>query len=170
MKNVKCVHPIKVNRIIKSFVEDFFPLCVDVELAWDNDSSINYAICADEDEVTIYIPNWKKANFKNDNGGKCFRKDFTERCPLGKGFSDITISLLHEIGHAMTNRDLPENYDRASECAKVNRIKDNSERCFAYFKMLDETLATDWAIKWLQDPEQRKIAKDFEKQFWACFE
>lgn len=170
MKNVKCIHPIKVNKIIKAFIENFFPEFMDIEIDWDNNSTINYAVCVEDDEITIYVPNWKKADFKNDDGGKYFRKDFIKRYASAKGFSDVTIALLHEIGHVMTKGDLPKNYSRYNEYNKINEIENKVERCFAYFKMLDETLATNWAIKWLENAENRKIAKAFEKKFWACFE
>lgn len=174
MKNVKCIHPIKVNRIIKSFLEDVIILPIDIEIDYDNDSSVNYAVCGDirdeDDEIIVYVPNWKKADYNNDFGGKCFRKDFVKRCPLANGFSDVTISLLHEVGHTMTKDKLPKNYNREKEYSRVNLIQDKTAHAYAYFKMLDETLATDWAIEWLNDAENRKTAKAFEKKFWACFE
>ncbi len=174
MKNVKCVHPIKVNRIIKEFLEDVIALPIDINVDWDNDSSVNYAVCGDindeDDEIIFYVPNWKKADFKDDFGGKYFRKDFERRCPLAKGFSDVTISLLHEVGHTMTKDNLPHGYNREKEYTRVNFITDKVAHTLAYFKMLDETLATDWAIAWLNNAENRKFAKQFEKKFWAYFE
>ena len=41
---------------------------------------------------------------------------------------------------------------------------------YAYFTLPDETAATEWAINWLSDAENRKKAKAFEKKFFACFE
>ena len=34
-----------------------------------------------------------------DEGDKMFRKDFVSRCPLARGFANVTLSVLHEIGH-----------------------------------------------------------------------
>ena len=34
---------------------------------------------------------------------KDFRKDFVSRCPMGRGFANITLTLLHELGHQETN-------------------------------------------------------------------
>lgn len=173
MKNVKCVHPIKVNRIIREFLEDVIVLPIDIEIESENTSDVYYAVDGDinneDEEIIVYVPNWRKADYKNDFGGQCFRKDFIERCPMAKGFSDVTISLLHEVGHTMTKGSLPKNYNREKECAKVDEIKDKVAHTFAYFKMTDEVLATNWAIAWLSDAENRKTAKAFEKKFWTCF-
>lgn len=167
----KCVHPIKVNRIIRAFVEDALALPIDVEIAHENITDVYYAVDnSDDEEIIVYVPNWKKADYKNDFGGQCFRKDFVKRCPMARGFSDVTLSLLHEIGHTMTKDALPKGYNREKECAKVDEIKEKFAHTFAYFRMTDEVMATDWAIAWLADAENRKTAKQFEKKFWACFE
>ena len=173
MKNVKCVHPIKCNRAIKAFLaEILFP--IEIALQMNDDTSVDYGVIGDvieDEEITIFIPNWKRANFLKDDGGKYFRQDFTRRCPMGKGFSDVTISILHEVGHAMTRTLLPEDYNREKECEKVETENHTyKEINFEYFKMLDETLATNWAIAWLRNADHRKKAKAFEKEFWACFE
>ena len=176
MRSAVCIHPIKVNRIIKEFLKEVVILPVDIEIDYDNDSSVNYAVCGDlsddvdDNDIIVYVPNWKKADYKHDKGGKYFRQDFVKRCPLAKGFSDVTISLLHEIGHTYTKVYLPDDYSREKEYSALDAITDATERCFAYFKMLDEVLATDWAIEWLQDTDNRKLAKAFEKKFWSCFE
>ena len=36
-----------------------------------------------------------------------------------------------------------------------------------HFKLPCEMVATDWAITWLQDPTNRKVAKAFEKDFFT---
>ena len=134
---------------------------------------MNYSVeSIDEDEEVVFInvPKWSSAKYDDDVSGKCFRKDFIERCPLARGFADVTISILHEIGHRMTYDLLPADYDRETEEIKC-WIKGESleETNYFYFKMLDETLATNWAIEWLQNAENRKLAKAFERKFWACF-
>lgn len=95
---------------------------------------------------------------QNDKEDKLFRKDFIQRCPLARGFANVTISILHELGHWMT----------ASEV--------NWEEYFAeqdnvfgqdYFNLTAERLATDWAINWLQNPTNRKIAKAFEVEYFG---
>lgn len=93
---------------------------------------------------------------KKDLNDKLFRKDFIARCPLAQGFSDVTLSILHEIGHHF-NREIfifgdVEEYNNAIGAE--------------HFKLPCEMVATDWAIKWLQDPEHRKQAKAFERAYF----
>lgn len=125
----------------------------------------------DEEIVFINVPAWKTVDYKNDEAGKYFRQDFTNRCPLAKGFSDVTISVLHEIGHRMTEDLIPADYNREKAEILCGIFAESLEEANKnYFKLPDETLATNWAIEWLQNPENRKIAKAFEKKFFACFE
>lgn len=93
---------------------------------------------------------------QNDEGDKMFRNDFIKRCPLARGFANVTISILHELGHwfnpeAYFNSD-PEEYAQATG--------------WWHFTLPCEIVATDWAIEWLQDPKHRKMAKAFEKEFF----
>lgn len=131
------------------------------------------AYCSDEGK-TFRIGYDKKdiaSNFFPGNAD--FSVDIYRRCPMTRGFANITLSLLHELGHICTN-DKVENWDTQKRIDRINEIrqqyKTRREINFAYFKMPDETMATDWAIAWLQDPEHRKIAKAFEKKFFACLE
>lgn len=95
---------------------------------------------------------------QNTAEDKMYRKYFIERCKCGKGFSNVTISLLHEIGHWKT-RD------------EVDWEKYYNERIgvydYDYFNLDAERKATDWAIKWLANPKNRKFAKEFEVKFYG---
>lgn len=104
---------------------------------------------------------WSKGHYQ-------FTKDITERCSLTKGFASITLTLLHELGHLSSQQDF-DGYDRFEELEKIGKLP-KWERNPAYFKLPDEKSATDWAIGWLQNPNNRKIAKAFEKEFFKCFE
>ena len=88
-----------------------------------------------------------------DEGDREFRKDFVARCPMARGFADVTLSILHEIGHHF-NREAYI-FSDADE--------DDYE---SHFALPYEIIATDWAIAWLQDPEHRKSAKAFERQYF----
>ena len=175
MKNTRCIHPRRANKIVKEFIATLYNESVDFALAITKGKVVNYAAwgdVAEDEEVMIFIPNWRKADFKHDKGGKLFRKDFVQRCARAKGFSDVTISVLHEVGHTMTNQFLPKDYDRKTEFEKLKsnlQAKTNKEITLAYFQMQDEVMATNWAIDWLNDAQNRKTAKRFEKKFWACF-
>lgn len=160
-----CVHPIKVNRIINDFVNAASGKMFTIRSS--RDDSMNYFVGDNE----IIVPRWRTANYKNDIGGKLFRKDFEKRCPLARGFSDVTISILHEIGHRMTDKEIPRDFRRWEALKEIEKqAKTTEEKCFLYFSITDEILATNWAINWLSNAENRKTAKAFEKRFWACFE
>ena len=173
METKTCIHPIKANRIVAEFINNAFTYNNNIIIRPARNDVIDYgALGTIEDKrIIFFIPNWRKANYKNDQGGKLFRKDFEKRCRIGKGFSDVTISILHEIGHTITQKYLPEDYSRFMALKRVyQKGITETEKNIRYFSMLDETLATNWAIDWLQNPENRKIAKTFEKKFFACFE
>lgn len=102
-------------------------------------------------------------------GHSQFRKHFVNICPMGKGFADITITLLHELGHFSTNQEI-QGYDRKTELKFLKQVMPNELINYAYFMLPDEMAATLWAIEWLKDSENRKLAKAFEKKFFACFE
>jgi len=120
---------------------------------------------------TIAVPRWKTARFDKDKGGKLFRKDFVSRSSCARGFSTITLSLLHEIGHFMTEDDIDDDYDRIEVLKELHKKYKTLEAINnAYFNLPDESMATDWAIGWLNNGDNRKVAKKFEKKFFACFE
>lgn len=95
---------------------------------------------------------------KNDQGDKDFRTDFVRRCPIGKGFANVTLSILHEIGH---------HFNREVFIFMTDVKAYNEAQGFDHFKFPCEIVATDWAINWLQSPKNRKIAKAFEKEFFG---
>ena len=101
-------------------------------------------------------------------GHKQFAQDFFSRCPMGRGFASITITILHEIGHM----NAQQNFEGYNRIEAIRELKNNFPRetiNFEYFKLPDEKAATDWAIEWLSHPENRRKAKKKEKKFFACF-
>lgn len=201
MKEMKCVHPRKVIKFMLAFAntvcetgnimyydgdeilnpddditewefgDAIFEPC---EVTFKKSDKFAYRLREDDaDPNVILLYDFKELFCK---GSKEFRQDFTRRCPAAKGFADITISILHELGHAATEfDDNLADFDREATLDKLEKewkaTHKKGERGFnfEYFKMPDETAATDWAIGWLQDPKNRKIAKDFEKKFFSCF-
>lgn len=95
---------------------------------------------------------------KADMEDKIFRKNFVERCPKAQGFAHITLTLLHECGHWATRSvfDVIE-YHKAVQNAYCQTM---------YMDIPWERLATEWAICWLQCPENRKVAKAFEHNYF----
>lgn len=118
---------------------------------------------------------------------KPFEYDFRNRCNMAKGFADVTIVLLHELGHIMTDSEiifdrnetennLDEIIDNAFENIEELNITENKKNKiyrlitnYYYQRMPDEWAATEWAIQWLNDKQNRKIAKEFEKKFFSCW-
>ena len=94
---------------------------------------------------------------KNDEGDKQFRDDFTQRCSLGRGFANVTISILHEIGHHFHREEYIETSEKEYDEATG----------YDHFKLKCEIVATDWAIAWLQVPANRRLAKQFEREFFG---
>ena len=128
----------------------------------------------EEDESIIHI-GYERAIVTNPYIRDYFTADFRRRCSIAKGFSGVTLILLHELGHFITEEKCKEDnpdYDRGmaifeAQC-KAKTEKELNEKY--YFRLPDETYATEWAIEWLKDAEHRKIAKAFEKKFFECFE
>jgi hypothetical protein len=119
----------------------------------------------DPSDITItYSPEALMGNGENQ-----FRDNFTERCPIGKGFANVTLALLHELGHFETYNDIPQNFDREETIKDLRKNYPIHEHNYVYFSMPDEALATEWAINWLEDADNRKIAKAFEKKYFECF-
>ena len=103
-----------------------------------------------------------------------FYANFIQRYKPAKGFAKITLTLLHELGHLETLSQISNDYDREKSILEIRRKAHEENLNFwdinmkYYFSLHDEMLATEWAIKWLQNPQNRKIAKAFEKEFFAC--
>jgi len=94
---------------------------------------------------------------QNDQSDKDFRIDFISRCPLAQGFANVTISILHEIGH----------FFHPFEFLACDVDEYNNAIGKDHFKLECEIVATNWAIEWLQDKNHRKIAKEFERYFFG---
>lgn len=96
------------------------------------------------------------------------RKSFTEKSSVAKGFANITLALLHELGHFSSQQTF-EGYNRNEEMEFLSMIPPEIASVM-YYLLPDELSATNWAIEWLQNPDNRKLAKAFEKKFFACLE
>lgn len=123
--------------------------------------------CHDEDEEIFEIGYNIDELF--GKGHTQFRRHFEAICPMAKGFADVTISLLHELGHFSTEQKIKD-YDRQTELEFLRKYIPKELINYAYFMLPDEMAATLWAVEWLKDAENRKLAKAFEKKFFSCFE
>ena len=121
-------------------------------------------------------------DFNRIENNNQFRIYWTRSIPMLKGFANITLILLHELGHFETNDEVRKYFshdDRDNLIAEIENsytIELDDETYIdieaineAYFELPDEYAASMWGFNWLADPEHRKIAKAFEKEFFACF-
>lgn len=108
-----------------------------------------------QDELRMLIPT--DFNYEPDESDEAFRIDFTYRYAPANELMDVTITILHEIGHYFTRFD----YDVDEDYRLRRSAADMSE----YLRIPCERLATDWAIMWLRSPEHWAIAKQFEADF-----
>lgn len=95
-----------------------------------------------------------------------------------KGFSMVTFTLLHEAGHHMVAEEMEDIEDTIEKpddvigyaFAHANNWKEFYDvlQSFHYNKP-HEQAATNWAIKFLSDPNNRKKTKAFEKAFFKAW-
>ena len=202
MKKKTCVHPRRAYNLMKNFlnnactlehtymyrtllnphdkptewrfsdyIEDFESITINLHKGdYFCAESVDTVEDAEEGVLNIYY----NFNELNDEGAKLFRSHWTVKNPMLKGFANITLVLLHELGHLETTDEIRSTFsyfDREMTLIKLNQqYQDYTSLNNAYFDMPDESAATNWGIKWLSNPENRKIAKAFEKKFFACFE
>lgn len=194
MTKRELLKPRKVIWVMRDFINEIHGLTyTDVSLPYIKGESLDEWFERFSNAVEEEIPSQVKMTYREDGfavciaekddpefhffynldelysrGHKQFAQDFFARCPMGRGFASITITILHEIGHMNAQQDF-EGYNRIEA---IRELKNNFSRetiNFEYFKLPDEKAATDWAIEWLSHPENRRKAKEFEKKFFACF-
>lgn len=179
MKVGKCVHPRRAYNLMKAFLNDASDM---VYLTVDDDyekteillhKSDSFAadtsdfIGDDAEQVIFY-------NFDElfDESAEHFRNFWCERAPMLEEFDDITISLLHELGHLETNDKIRENFPMWLRELAVMGLDEKctsyEEKNYLYFVLPDEKAATEWAIDWLS--ENAETAKKFEEEFLKCWE
>ena len=128
----------KKEQIIKSFIQEI------TNHKWIVKKSFQWCINLKD---TLY--------YTNDEGTEsaiAFRNDFIAKYPAAKNYLDITLSILHEIGHYMTQDNMdyiyPETYTYDE-----------------YFAVHDELIATKWAIDWMHNNDNKKLIKTFEEKW-----
>ena len=134
-----------------------FVSCDNVIITKEKYEGTNFAMGIGDKQPRLKLP--KDLNAPYDLGDKLFRKNFVERCPMAKGFSTVTLALLHECGHWHTRSIINMNV--------YTKMVDKAESHNDYFNIPYERLATEWAICWLSDPFNRMMAKTFEKQYFG---
>ena len=107
-------------------------------------------------EPRLMIPKDLKTKYDSDY---VFRKDFTQRYSVAKRFANPTLTILHECGHWRTQGQI----DLFTYVRRRAKCKSNED----YSLLKEERIATDWAIQWLYEPENRKLAKEFERKYFG---
>ena len=112
-------------------------------------------------------------------GSQAVRENIISRCPTAKGFSRMTFVLLHEIGHFMTAEEAEEEeeispdeeFERMLNAMMIANTEIEFERIVQkyHYSKQEEMLATDWAINFLADPDNRKKTKAFEREFFKAW-
>ncbi len=125
------------------------------------------------EQVWLYFPDLM------DFGAKAVRDNAISRCKIFKGFSVLSFVLLHEIGHIATRYEDFEDKEYTKEemeeiildCFETSSSwKSFHEKFQSYHYMQpSEIAATDWAINFIKDPNNRKILKNFEKEFFKLW-
>ena len=199
MKKRTLKHPRKVNWVMRDFVNEIHSLtytaikhtkkqeeCAD---AWEWLNSIEWmelpATCkmvkVNQASFCAFVSDYEKNETVQFRIGynldhlmtKCqFCSNFRSRCSRAKGFADVTLILLHELGHFEAYEEYnEEEYCRRKAIDEIRKTSSTLEEANEkYFKLPEEIAATEWAINWLSNAENRKTAKKFEKKFFACFE
>jgi hypothetical protein len=142
-------------QAIRSFMN--YVLREQIVIAKDRLESGNFAMDIINSVPRVILP--QDLNATHDECDKAFRKDFIQRCPLARGFSSITLTLLHECGHWETRSNM--------DIIEYSKMKYNVYTQEQYMKIPWEHLATEWAICWLYSPMNRKVAKAFEKNYFG---
>lgn len=134
---------------------------------------------------STYLPAFDSLRFFYDRSLKnspYYSDEFTrfvhKERSYARGFSGVTLCLLHEVGHYQTVKQFfRENprYNRGEKILEIicfARLQDNphEEANRLYQQLPDEKMATEWALDWLANAEHRKIAKAFERKFFANYE
>ncbi len=120
------------------------------------DSNWGMYISPTQKNARLSIP---KNLITNDKMDKEFRKNFVSRCKLARGFSSITLTILHEFGHWETRS--------VFNMIAYEKIDKEVTTMQEYMQNPYEQLATQWAICWLQVPSNRRLAKEFENYFFG---
>lgn len=75
------------------------------------------------------------------------------------------LSFFHEVGHHLTIDDLTEEEEEECEAIKASLNSEDDKDCVKYFSLLDECLATSWAIDYINEhvKEVEQLALKLQK-------
>lgn len=172
--SMKIKHPRKIVKVMRDFINVAHGLTYgednrNVDCSLRKISKVNFCSYFDPSAPNTFYIGYN-FNLLEDKSIRIIYKDFIRRFPSGRGFATITLILLHEIGHTYYPRSSFKGYNKTKAIDEIYLTASTQEEATTlYMNLPDEYAATGWAIDWLKDPEHRKIAKKFEKQFYECY-
>lgn len=172
MKNVQLIVSKRaVSKVMKDFLVAVDKSCGgDGSLVSLHQDSQFAAVMYDESpelhEITYNLSQLLESGADYNTGLGVVAANMGKRAPYMKGFSQVVRVLLHEFGHHMTYHTIIALYGEDEMTRLYHEAKGSNEK---YLHVPTEWVATQWAIKWLADADHRKIAREFEHKFWACF-
>lgn len=97
--------------------------------------------------------------------------DFAKRKGLKVDCGIFLLSFFHELGHHLTIDNLTDEEDEECEAIKET-LTDNDADCEKYFSVLDEWLATSWAIDYINNNTEqiRQLAEDVQTAIQSFIE
>ena len=138
-----------INRVLNKYLKD-------------NDFDCKVAMATDfayywEEELITY------SLVVSERMNKMFL-DFAKRKGLKVDCGIFILSFFHELGHHLTIDDLTEEEEEECEAVK-DTLTDNDADCEKYFSLLDEWLATSWAIDYINNnvDEIRELAEKVQR-------
>lgn len=164
-----CAHPRRCINLMRKFLYDSHNLTYQnvkrsIILRKDPDGGFSTDLTA---ENTPFIQIFY--DFEEYKEDEIFRKFIISLDSSMQEFANITLSLLHEMGHNV-HRTKTFSYDRTEMMKKLKEEAQSEEDLhFSYFRLPDELAATKWAINWLKKKENRLLAKQFEKDYFEAF-
>lgn len=139
----------RINKVLNTFLEDHEFDCTadmstDFSYYW-REEIITYSIIVSERMDDLFL------TFAKENG-------------LAVDCGIFILSFFHELGHHLTIDDLTD--EEEEECQAVkDTLTDSDADCNKYFCLLDEWLATSWAIDYINNnvDEVRELAESLQE-------
>lgn len=173
---IECVYAIGGKEYDENFWDKLenneiekFPVFADISIHKGHKN----CACTETEQVWLYFPDLM--NF----GAKAVRDNAISRCKIFRGFSALSFVLLHEIGHIATHYEDFEDKEYTEEemeeitldCFETsNNWKDFQKKFQSYhYNQPSEVAATDWAIEFIKDPNNRRKMKKFEREFFKLW-
>jgi len=174
--SMPCAHPRKVISLMREFLQSAttLPNKIQMKKTYDGFCTLvgDYGEPLEKDEPIIVGYDISSLNHSDISEIEFSRFINTLSKGMTKGFANITVTLLHELGHQETKASLScDDYKKRIFAMAEFDAQDLSiaERNRRYFNLKDEYKATEWAVNWLSISENRRKAKIFEKEFFKAW-